>query len=365
MATGFVFEELYLWHDTLNWPSVFPPGLTLQPGEHVENPETKRRIKNLLEVSGLMDHLVRLRPVRATDADLRLFHTQEHIDRIQELGAGFGADAGDTTPMGHRSDAIARLAVGGAIRAVEAVLTQEVSNAYALVRPPGHHAEADRARGFCLFGNLAVAAKKALKSGLAERIAIVDWDVHHGNGTQAAFYDDPRVLTISLHQAGYYPETSGGIDENGTGAGLGYSINAPLPPGCGDGAYLAAFDRLVTPALERFRPDAILVASGFDACAIDPLGRMMVTSEGFRAMTQRLMAAAGRLCGGRLALSHEGGYSAMYAPYCGLAVLEELSGFSAQIEDPWLSSMQLWDGHALQPHQEAAIDAVAPLLDRL
>ncbi len=365
MATGFVFEELYLWHDTQNWPSVFPPGLTLQPGEHAENPETKRRIKNLLDASGLCDRVVGLGARLADEATLALFHTQEHIARIRALSAGEGGEAGETTPMGRGSYEIAALAVGGTIRAVEAALAGEVRNAYALVRPPGHHAEADRARGFCLFGNIAVAVKKALADARVARVAVVDWDVHHGNGTQAAFYDDPRVLTISLHQAGYYPEASGGLEENGAGAGAGYAVNLPLPPGSGDGAYIAAMERLVLPALRRFGPDLVVVASGFDASGVDPLGRMMVTSDGFRRMTEALTAAADDLCGGRLVLSHEGGYSAMHAPYCGLAVIEALSGVATGVEDPWLSSMRLWSGHELQPHQAAAIEAAAPLLDRL
>lgn len=363
--TGFVFEELYLWHDTQNWPSAFPPGLTLQPGEHAENPETKRRIKNLLDVSGLTDQLTRLRPEAADEATLKLFHTEAHVAHIKRLSAAYGGEAGETTPMGRGSYEIAALGVGGTIRAVDAVLAGEVENAYALTRPPGHHAEPDQARGFCLFGNIAIAVKKAQAQKRVGRVAIVDWDVHHGNGTQAAFYDDPSVLTISLHQETYYPEDSGGIEENGTGSGAGYALNLPLPPGCGDDAYLAAIDRLVLPALTRFRPDLILVACGFDACAIDPLGRMMVTSEGFRAMTARMMAAADDLTHGRIVFGHEGGYSAMYAPYCALAVFETLSGRMTGVEDPWLSSMRLWGGRALQPHQEAAIARALPLLDRI
>lgn len=365
MATGFVFEELYLWHDTLNWPSAFAPGLTLQPGEHAESPETKRRIKNLFDVAGLTDRLVRLRAQPADAATLALFHTEAHIAHIRALSAAGGGEAGETSPMGRGSYEIAALAVGGVVAAIEAVLRGEVGNAYALVRPPGHHAEADRARGFCLFGNIAIAVKKALADGAVARVAVVDWDVHHGNGTQAAFYDDPRVLTVSLHQETYYPETSGGLEENGVGAGAGYAINAPLPAGCGDGAYLAAMDRLVGPALERFRPDLIVVACGFDAGGVDPLGRMMVTSAGFRTMTTRLMRSAAALCGGRLVLSHEGGYAPMHAPYCALAVVEALSGVETGVEDPWLSSMRQWAGQELQPHQAAAIDAAVALLERL
>src|SRR5262249_52769719 len=152
------------------------------------------------------------------------------------------------------------------------------------------------------------------------RVATVDWDVHHGNGTQAIFYDDPSVLTISLHQDNLFPAASGGIAENGTGPGEGFNINVPLPPGSGPGAYVAAFERVVLPALRRFKPELIVVPSGFDAGGVDPLGRMMMSAGGFRELTALLMAVAKELCGGRIVMTHEGGYSEMYAPYCGLAV---------------------------------------------
>ena len=187
--------------------------------------------------------------------------------------------------------------------------------------------------------------------------AVVDWDVHHGNGTQQAFYDDPETLTISLHQDGLFPLGSGTLGERGEGAGQGFNINVPLPPGTGTGGYLAAFDRIVLPALRRFKPEMIVVCSGFDASALDPLGRMMLHSEAFRALTRRLMAAADDLCGGRLALSHEGGYSASYVPYCGLAVMEELSGFRTAIDDPFITNFSGYPGQELMPHQDAAIAA--------
>jgi acetoin utilization deacetylase AcuC-like enzyme len=365
MATGFVFHELYLWHNTWNWALVFPPGLTVQPGEHAENPETKRRMRNLIEVSGLADHLTPVRPRPATEAEVLRFHTRAHLDRIRSMSAAGGGDASALTPFGTGSYEIALLAAGGAIEAVDAVLSGRVRNAYALVRPPGHHATHDVGMGFCLFGNVAIAVMHARAERGVGRIATVDWDVHHGNGTQAAFYDSPDVLTISLHQDNLFPAHSGGLAERGTGAGEGYNLNIPLPPGCGDGAYLEAFRRVVIPALERFRPELIVVPSGFDASGVDPLGRMMVSAEGFRQMTRMLMAAADRLCGGRLVMSHEGGYSAMYAPYCGLAVLEEMSGHRTGVEDPWGPHIAQWGQQALQPHQSAAIDAAAGLLDRI
>ena len=365
MATGFVFHELYLWHNTWNWAQFFPPSLTVQPGEHAENPETKRRIRNLIEVSGLLDHLVTLKPRPATEDEIARFHTRMHIADIKaKSDFGYG-DAGDLTPFGKGSFEIALLAAGGAIVAVDAVLEGRVKNAYALVRPPGHHATAEAGMGFCLFGNAVVAIEHARAVHAVERVATLDWDVHHGNGTQSAFYADPNVLTISLHQDGLFPTHSGSASENGVGDGLGYNINIPLPAGSGIGAYLAAFERVAIPALMRFKPDFIVVPSGFDGCGMDPLARQMLSSEAYRTMTQMLMQAADQLCSGRIVMTHEGGYSAMYAPYCGLAVLEELSGVRTNVIDPWAERMGLWPGQALQPHQEAAIGRASELLQRI
>jgi len=254
------------------------------------------------------------------------------------------------------------LATGGVIEAMDAVLAGQVRTAYALMRPPGHHATQDVGMGFCLFGNVAIAVMHARAVRGVGRVATVDCDVHHGNGTQAAFYDTPDVLTISLHQDNLFPAASGGLAERGTGQGFGYNLNIPLPPGSGNGAYFDAFRRVVLPALDRFRPDIIVVPSGFDASGVDPLGRMMVTSEGYLEMTQMPLDAADRLCSGRLPMAHEGGYSAMHVPYCGLAVLETLTGRRTHIEDPWGPVMANWGQQDLQPHQKAAIDAAATLL---
>jgi acetoin utilization deacetylase AcuC-like enzyme len=365
MSTGFIFHELYLWHNTWNWAQVFPPSLTVQPGEHAENPETKRRFRNLLEVSGLLDRLVQVKPRPATEEELGYAHTQEHINFIKALSAENGGDASWLTPFGKGSYEIAQLAAGGTMAAFDAVLSGRLKNAYALVRPPGHHAVADKGLGFCLFANVAIAIIHARKAHGVGRIATVDWDVHHGNGTQSLFYSDASTLTISLHQDNLFPPDSGGLSETGDGAGRGYNLNIPLPPGCGNGAYEAAFRRVVIPALKRFKPELIVVPSGFDASGVDPLGRMLVSSEGYRTMTRMLLAAADELCNGRLVMSHEGGYSAMYVPYCGLAVLEEMSGIRTQVEDPWAPLMAKWGGQDLAPHQDKAIAAAAELLSAI
>lgn len=364
-ATGWVCHELYMWHNTLNWNQFHEPGLTIQPGEHAENPETKRRFRNLLEVSGILEQLVSIKPRQATIEELLRFHTQAHIDHIKAVSDAGGGDASQHTPMGKGSYEIALLAAGGAIAAFDAVLAGEVDNAYVLCRPPGHHALPDLALGFCLFGNAAVAIKHAQAVHGIKRIATVDWDVHHGNGTEMAFYDDPGVLTISIHQDDLFPHGSGSLASVGEGPGLGSNINIPLPPGTGSGAYLAAMEQVVMPALERYQPEMIVVPCGFDASAMDPLGRMMLSSVTYRQMTEMVKQAAGKLCDGRLIMTHEGGYSASYVPYCGLAVIEALCGVGSGIEDPWYESIEAYAGQSLMPHQAMVIDEAVKLVQNV
>jgi acetoin utilization deacetylase AcuC-like enzyme len=291
------------------------------------------------------------------------FHTAEYLDEIAEQSEESGGDAGEFTPFGPDSYEIARLAAGGVIEATDAVLDGTVDNAYALVRPPGHHAEADEGRGFCLLGNIPVAAMHARAERDVDRIAVVDFDVHHGNGTQKAFWTDPNVLPISLHQADYYPPGEGGVDEVGEGDGRGYNLNVPLPPGSGVGAYEAAFERVVLPALDAFDPDLIYLAAGVDSGAIDPLGRMMLHSDAYRELTRALLDAADEHCDGRLVAAQEGGYSSAYAPFSGLAVVEEMVGERGEVDDPFLPIFEELGYQGLQPHQETAIDEAAANLD--
>ena len=359
VTTGFVWNERYAWHDTGHAAGSMPSGGFVEPEEHVESPESKRRFRGLLEVSGLLEDLVRIKPRPATVEELRRFHEAGYVRKIEELSNAGGGMAGIQTPLGPGGYEIARLAAGGCIEAVDAVLDGRVDNAYALVRPPGHHAEGAEARGFCIFGNTALAAIHAREARGLARVAIVDWDVHHGNGTEKAFYADPKVLTVSLHQARNFPLDSGDAEDIGAGEGEGYNVNVPLPPGSGEGAYLAAFERVVVPALRAHRPALILVASGLDASVVDPLGRMMLYSETYRRMTRILMDSADELCEGRIVMCHEGGYSTSYVPFCGLAVIEELSGTKTEVEDPFLREFELRGYQELQPHQESVIQAAA------
>jgi acetoin utilization deacetylase AcuC-like enzyme len=361
VTTGFLWHELYAWHDTGTGAWVMPAGLTVQPLGHIESAEGKRRIRNLVEVSGLIDHLVQLKPSPATEDEILRLHTREYVERIKRLSSEAGGEAGEETPFGRGSYEIALLAAGGCITAVDAVLDARVDNAYALVRPPGHHAERDQGRGFCIFGNIALAAMHARQARGLSRVAIVDWDVHHGNGTEHAFYSDPTVLTISIHQDNNYPPASGAITDTGEGAGRGYNINIPLPPGSGVGAYVATFERVVVPALMAFRPELILIASGLDASAMDPLASMMMTSEGYRTLTRTVLAVARDVCGGRLVACHEGGYSPAYVPYCGLAIIEEMAGLRTGLDDPILGLLAGFGGQEIQPHQEAVVRQAAKL----
>ena len=319
----------------------------------------------MLDRSGLTGRITALSCPPATEQDVLRAHTETYLNEVRQVsdaGGGNLARRMGTTRIGDQGMDIALLAAGGALSAVKAVLAGEVKTAYALIRPPGHHAGPDEAMGFCVFANAAIAGLHALEAAGLERIAFVDWDVHHGNGTQAVFWRDPRALTISLHQDNCFPPESGGTGETGAGAGQGACLNIPLPPGCGEAAYLAAFDRVVLPALERYQPQLIIVPCGFDAGFHDPLGRMMLTSHSFRKLTARIKDAANSLCDGKLVLTHEGGYSPHSVPFHCLAVLEELSGIRTDVLDPY-SPPDLGEPADLPLHQADAIARAKAVLD--
>jgi acetoin utilization deacetylase AcuC-like enzyme len=359
LPTGWVFDERFLWHDTGSSAGMLAAGGWLEPHHHVESAASKRRFQSLVAVSGLGDALRPIKPRPASDAELGLVHSARYISEIESLSRDGGGDAGDgTTPVGRGSAGIARLASGGVLAALDDVVTGNVRNAYALVRPPGHHATPDAGMGFCLFNNIAVAARYAQKRYGLGRIAVVDWDVHHGNGTQAVFYGDPTVLTISIHQDRCYPVDSGGLGERGEGSGSGANLNVPLPPGSGDEAYQSTLARVVIPAIEAFQPDLILVACGFDASVFDPMGRMLLHSDSYRSLTRGLLDT----CDHRLVMVHEGGYSEFYVPFCGLAVVEELAGERTEVVDPYLDEARRMVGHSLISAQVEVIDAAAQLV---
>ena len=321
---GLIFDDRYLMHNSgpylIGYKDPYP---FAEPVPHLSSPAIVLRSKQLLDLFGMTDVMQRIPAFEADDAMLLAYHTPEHIARVQEIGK-LGGDTGRGAPIGRGGDRIARLAVGGVIAGVDAVMRQDVHHAYAIVRPPGHHAMSDRGMGFCTFNNIALAARHAQRRYGVERVAIIDWDVHHGNGTQDAFYDDPSVLFISIHQEDLFPVGWGALDQIGDEAGTGSTVNIPLPAGCGNRAYFLVFEQIVEPILRQFSPDLIMISAGQDASVQDPLGRMSLTTAAYRAMTRRLRDMADEVCESRMVIAQEGGYSEIYAPYCSAAIGEGL-----------------------------------------
>jgi acetoin utilization deacetylase AcuC-like enzyme len=264
-----------------------------------------------------------IEPRLATDEDLLRVHTREHVDAIVAT-RGKATMIDEDTFTSPDSDEIGRLAAGAVLTGVDRVLDgPKGSRALVLVRPPGHHAEADRAMGFCLYSNIAVGAAYARSRGCA-RVAIVDYDVHHGNGTQAIFYEDPTVLFVSSHQWPFYPGT-GAAGETGRGAGEGFTLNLPLDVGAKDDEIEKKYAEQVIPAVRAFKPDLLMVSAGFDAHELDPLGQLRMTTEGFSRLTKMLVELADELCDGRVVLVTEGGYDLGALSQCLTAVIQTAS----------------------------------------
>lgn len=348
MATGFFHDERCFWHSGGNYALTLPVGGLVQPlaaGGLPESPETKRRLKNMLEVTGLLGELsVRSAPAASWD-DLLRVHPESYLSAFRSLSDQGGGELGLRTPFGRGGFEIAALSAGLSVAALSAVLRGELQNAYALSRPPGHHCLPDWPNGFCLMANIAIAIESARAQGLVGRVAVIDWDVHHGNGTEAIYYDRDDTLTISIHQENNYPLDTGALTDRGRGAGQGFNLNIPLPPGAGHRTYLEVMERIVLPALDDFAPEAIVIACGYDAGIYDPLARMLATADTFAEMTRMVKSAAERLCQGRLLLVHEGGYSEAYVPFCGHATIAALSGSAITAPDPMAEA-----GVARQPN---------------
>jgi acetoin utilization deacetylase AcuC-like enzyme len=337
-STGFYHDELCLWHSTGEAVLFMPVGGWLQPlagGGHPESPETKRRLKALLDVSGLTRRLAVSTAEPATVEDMLRVHTADYVERFRTLSAGRGGEIGPEALFSHGGFEIAALSAGLAKRAVADVLNGAVRNAYSLSRPPGHHCLPDTGMGFCLLANIPIAIEAAKASHGLGKVAVLDWDVHHGNGTQHVYYERGDVLTISLHQENCFPVDSGAVDERGAGPGGGFNVNVPLPPGSGHDTHLHAMREIVVPALEDFDPDLIVVASGLDGNAVDPLARQMLHAGSFRELTRLVKQVADDLCDGRLVVVHEGGYAESAVPFCGLAIIETLSGSRTDVVDPF------------------------------
>ena len=317
MKVGIVYDPIYLKHDT---------------GQHVENTQRLEAIVSHLEQTQLKQQLIPITPGAASIEEISLVHHKQYISRIQDTAQRGGGWLDADTVMSTDSYEAAIYAAGGVIRATEAVMNEKVGSAFALVRPPGHHATSQRAMGFCLFNNVAIATGWALAKYELERILIIDFDVHHGNGTQATFYDNPRVLYISTHQYPFYPGT-GSIDEIGAGEAEGATVNIPLPAGCGDAEYLQVFDQIIIPAAKRFSPQLILVSAGYDPHWADGIALMQLTTSGFGQMVKIIKGLADELCNGHLVFALEGGYNLNALAVSVKATLDVLLG-NADIEDP-------------------------------
>ena len=289
------------------------------------HPEREARMSAILEKlreENLLDSLAQPQFEAASEDDIARAHTREHIALIRDLAQSGGGQIDGDTRVGAQSYDVARLACGAAISATARVLAGECDNAFVVARPPGHHAESNRAMGFCLFNTVAVAARYALEVGGLQRVAILDFDVHHGNGTQEIFYEDSKVFFASLHQWPLYPGT-GAAHETGAGAGIGTTKNIPLPAGYDDDEYIRAWRTLEAP-LREYSPQMIFISAGFDAHVRDPLGSMNVTAQGFATMAKIARSWAREMCGGKLVCVLEGGYDLQGLSESVAAVVKEL-----------------------------------------
>jgi acetoin utilization deacetylase AcuC-like enzyme len=335
METAYVYDPIYLEHDL---PS------------HPENARRLKQILSTLEETGMLARLTPVEPRLATAEELQRVHTAAHIERVQRVAGAGGGYLDPDTYVSPRSFEAALMAAGGLVRATEAVLAGEVANGFALVRPPGHHATATRGMGFCLFNNVVVAARAALAGEKVARVFIVDFDVHHGNGTQDAFSSDPAVFYVSTHQYPHYPGT-GHWEETGIGAGEGTLLNVPLSAGVGDAGYAQIFAELVWPLAERFHPDLILVSAGYDAHWSDPLAQMTLSLTGYAGLGQELVHMAEQLCSGRIVFTLEGGYQ-LDVLACGV-----LNAFYAMRGEPSIA-----DPLGPSPYPERPVDALVTRL---
>jgi acetoin utilization deacetylase AcuC-like enzyme len=294
ICTGFVYHNDYLKHDPGDW--------------HPEKPERLPAIIDALKDSGLWEKMVHLEPSPATIEQVQYVHDENYVETLREFCARGGGYLDLDTGVTRESFDVALLAVGGVIRAIDAVMAGEVRNAFAAVRPPGHHAFSDRGKGFCIFNNVAIGARHLQKKHGLERVLIVDWDIHHGDGTHYFFYDDPTVFYFSIHEFPFYPGT-GRAYETGKGEGVGYTLNVPVPFGTGVHHYMDAFQQKLKPVALRFKPDFVLISAGFDAHKDDPLSGISLTSESYGQFTDVVKEIADQTCDGRIVSVLEGGYS--------------------------------------------------------
>ncbi len=318
MTLGFLIDDIYWLHDT--------------GSRHPESPRRLTAIREALDSYDGLPAWEQIKPRAALEDELAWVHRPSQIDRVAKAVQSAPALLDPDTPVSSESFRSGIFAAGGVMECVHALCSGHLTRAFAFVRPPGHHAEPDKAMGFCLFNNVALGAAFARTRHRLSRVAIVDIDLHHGNGTQACFYDDPGVLYISTHQYPFYPGT-GSFVESGTGDGKGYSVNFPLPAGLGDRTIVPIYTQIVPSILEQYCPQLILVSAGFDAHFQDPLGELKLTPNGYADIASSLIRAAEQHCGGRICFVLEGGYSLDGLRDCTLAVLKEME-LGGRVRDP-------------------------------
>jgi acetoin utilization deacetylase AcuC-like enzyme len=365
MAAALCWDDRFSTHDMGRGAMYLPIGGLVEDDLHVDNTARIVRTRNLIRAAGLDGALVLAAPREAALDELLRVHSRDHVERMQaESAKGVGDAGGGYTPMDGRSYGLALLSAGSALTALDLVVRGEAGAAHAMLRRSGHHASRDSGYGFCIFNNCAVAARAAQAEHGLERVAIVDIDAHHGNGTEALFIDDSSVLAVSIHQDRSFPVETGSVETVGEGRGEGLNVNVNLPAGTGDPGYHYALDSIVCPVLRQFRPEVVIVACGVDASLFDPLSRLGVTAAGFAGIAERLRDVAEESAGGRLVSVQEGGYSHVYAPFCWLAIVETLARVGRQ-EDPYEAFIA---GQAccreLAPWQREAIDEQRRFLSR-
>jgi acetoin utilization deacetylase AcuC-like enzyme len=304
---------------------------------HPESPGRLATIYEMLDNPAMSWKFSEIEPREATHAEIATIHSPSYIDLIASTAGDDSVELDSDTVTSPETYRTAKLAVGGVCNAIDSVMASDVNNAFALVRPPGHHAERGSAAGFCIFNNVAIGAMHAILQHNMQKVLIVDWDLHHGNGTQHVFYNDPRVLYFSTHQYPYYPG-SGGMDEIGHGPGEGFTVNVPLRGGAGDGDYVKIFRKILEPVALTFKPELVLLSAGFDIYQHDPLGSMQVTPEGFAALARILINIADSCCRGRFVAVLEGGYNLQGLTKSVKAVLEEMLDETHRSEEQFVAS---------------------------
>lgn len=333
MKTGLIYDPIYLKHDT---------------GAHPERAARLTAVMAHLEKTGMLTKVEVIRPRPATVAEVALVHDEDYIRSVEAKAKAGGGWLDMDTYLSPASYEVALYAAGGVITGVEKVMEGSLNSAFALVRPPGHHAGVSRAAGFCIFNNVAIAARYALKKYRLERVAIVDFDVHHGNGTQDIFYREPAVLYFSTHQYPFYPGT-GRVDEVGEGTGRGHIVNMPLPAMSGDEAFLRAYNEVFVPVASIFKPELVLASAGYDAHWADDISMAQLSVGGYAQIVGMIKKVAEESCQGRTVFALEGGYNTESLSACIKATLEVLLG-EKNIVDPM--GKPTWTG------KPAGVDAV-------